>query len=174
MICIDKCICLFIFYNSYCTVSWLFTEYDVARGILKIQCKTWKFRAMSYSINSKAIIIASSYFAIFIHFVKLFTLLSLTFASFWRYIFIAHLRSSLNIMKLSLVLVILLWLQEPIVTLPVTKGTLIWIRCGLVQFYIISTELWLYLRVKLLSGYSMLQTLVLVSSPEPKAHKVSL
>ena len=32
------------------------TEYDVARGILKFQCKTWEVRATSYSVNSKAII----------------------------------------------------------------------------------------------------------------------
>ena len=31
------------------------TEYDVARGILKFQCKTWEGRATSYSVNSKAI-----------------------------------------------------------------------------------------------------------------------
>ena len=37
------------------TVVWLFTEYDVARAILKFQCKTWEFRATSYSVNSKAI-----------------------------------------------------------------------------------------------------------------------
>ena len=33
----------------------LFTEYDVARGILNFQRKTWEFRAMSYSTNSQAI-----------------------------------------------------------------------------------------------------------------------
>ena len=31
---------------------WLFTEYDVAWGILKFQCKTWEFRATSYSVNN--------------------------------------------------------------------------------------------------------------------------
>ena len=39
-----------------CTVAWLFTEYGVARGILKFQCKTWKFRTTWYSVNSQAII----------------------------------------------------------------------------------------------------------------------
>ena len=38
-----------------CTVAWLFTEY-VAWGILKCQCKTWGFRATSYSVNSQAVI----------------------------------------------------------------------------------------------------------------------
>ena len=38
------------------TVAGLFTEFDVARGILKFQCKTWEFRAASYSVNSQAII----------------------------------------------------------------------------------------------------------------------
>ena len=38
------------------TVAWLFTEYDVARGILKFQWKTWEFRATSYSVNGHAII----------------------------------------------------------------------------------------------------------------------
>ena len=33
------------------TVAWLFTEYDVAWGILKFQCKTWEFHAMSYSVK---------------------------------------------------------------------------------------------------------------------------
>ena len=33
-----------------------FTEYDVTRGILKWLCKTWKFRAASYSVNSQGII----------------------------------------------------------------------------------------------------------------------
>ena len=64
------------------------------------------------------------HFAIFVDSVKLFTLLSLIFMSFRRYIFLylySALRSSLNIMKLSLVLVILLWLQEPIITSPVTS-----------------------------------------------------
>ena len=37
-------------------VAWLFIEYDVARGILKFQCKTWEFRATSYSVNSQGII----------------------------------------------------------------------------------------------------------------------
>ena len=37
-------------------VAWLFTEYDVAWGILKFQCKTWEFRITSYSVNSQAII----------------------------------------------------------------------------------------------------------------------
>ena len=32
--------------------QWLFTQYDVARGILKFQCKTWEFRATSYSVNN--------------------------------------------------------------------------------------------------------------------------
>ena len=32
----------------------LFTEYDVARGILKFQCKTWEFRSTSYYVNSQA------------------------------------------------------------------------------------------------------------------------
>ena len=36
----------------------MFTEYDVARGILKFQCKTWEFRATSYSVNSQTIIAA--------------------------------------------------------------------------------------------------------------------
>ena len=58
-------------YNSYCRsslhsnmkswykkqVAWLFTEYDVARGILQFQCKTWEFRAASYSVNSQTIIV---------------------------------------------------------------------------------------------------------------------
>ena len=35
------------------TVAWLVTEYDVAWGILKFQCKTWEFRATSYSVNSR-------------------------------------------------------------------------------------------------------------------------
>ena len=34
----------------------MFTVYDVARGILKLQCKPWEFRATSYSVNSQAII----------------------------------------------------------------------------------------------------------------------
>ena len=38
------------------TVAWLFTEHDVARGILKFQCKTWEFLATSYSVNSQVII----------------------------------------------------------------------------------------------------------------------
>ena len=38
------------------TVAWLFTEYDLARGILKFQCKTWEFHATSYSVKSQAII----------------------------------------------------------------------------------------------------------------------
>ena len=33
------------------TVACLFTEYDVARGILRFQCKTWEFRATSYSVK---------------------------------------------------------------------------------------------------------------------------
>ena len=33
----------------------LFTEYEVARGILKFQCKTWQFRATSYSVNIQVI-----------------------------------------------------------------------------------------------------------------------
>ena len=33
------------------TVTWLFTEYDVARGILKFQCKTWEVHATSYSVK---------------------------------------------------------------------------------------------------------------------------
>ena len=37
-------------------VALMFTEYDVARGILKFQCKTWEFRATSYSVNSQATI----------------------------------------------------------------------------------------------------------------------
>ena len=37
-------------------VTLLFTEYDVARGILKLLCKTWEFRATSYSVNSPGII----------------------------------------------------------------------------------------------------------------------
>ena len=40
------------------TVAWLFTEFDVQRGILKFQYKTWEFRATSYSVNSGAIILA--------------------------------------------------------------------------------------------------------------------
>ena len=43
---------------AFLQVARLFTEYDVARGILKFQCKTWEFRATSYSVNSKAIILA--------------------------------------------------------------------------------------------------------------------
>ena len=43
------------------TVAWLFTEYDVARGILKFQYKTWEFRGTSYSINSQAIILVLRY-----------------------------------------------------------------------------------------------------------------
>ena len=35
----------------------MFTEYDVARGILKLQCKTREFRATSYSVNKHAIIL---------------------------------------------------------------------------------------------------------------------
>ena len=38
------------------TVVLLFTEYYVARGILKSLCKTWEFRATSYSVNSQGII----------------------------------------------------------------------------------------------------------------------
>ena len=34
--------------KEYCG---LFTEYDVARGILKLQCKTWEFCATSYSVK---------------------------------------------------------------------------------------------------------------------------
>ena len=37
-------------------VAWLFTEYEVALGILSFQCKTWEFRATSYSVNSQTII----------------------------------------------------------------------------------------------------------------------
>ena len=39
---------------SSCTMAWLFTEYDIARGILKFQCKIWEFRAKSYSVNGQA------------------------------------------------------------------------------------------------------------------------
>ena len=39
------------------TEAWLFTEYDVARGILKFRCKTWEFRGTSYSVTSQAIIL---------------------------------------------------------------------------------------------------------------------
>ena len=35
--------------NIFNKVVWLFTEYDVARGILKVECKTWEIRATSYS-----------------------------------------------------------------------------------------------------------------------------
>ena len=38
------------------TVALLFTEYYVARGILKLLCKTWEFPATSYSVNSQGII----------------------------------------------------------------------------------------------------------------------
>ena len=38
------------------TVAWLFTEYEVARGILSFQCKTWEFRGTSYSVTSQTII----------------------------------------------------------------------------------------------------------------------
>ena len=31
--------------------SGLTTEYDVARGVLKSQCKIWEFRATSYSVK---------------------------------------------------------------------------------------------------------------------------
>ena len=41
----------------HATVAWLFTEYDVARGIPKFQYQTWEFRATSYSVNSQAIIL---------------------------------------------------------------------------------------------------------------------
>ena len=34
----------------------MFTEYDVAQGIVKFQFKTWGFRATLYSVNSQAII----------------------------------------------------------------------------------------------------------------------
>ena len=34
-------------------VALVFTEYDVAREILKLPCKTWIFRATSYSVNSQ-------------------------------------------------------------------------------------------------------------------------
>ena len=47
-----KCI---ISWQHFRWVVWLFTEYDVAWGILKFQCKTWEFRGTSYSLNSKAI-----------------------------------------------------------------------------------------------------------------------
>ena len=31
----------------------MFSDYDVARGVLKLQCKTCGFHARSYSVNSK-------------------------------------------------------------------------------------------------------------------------
>ena len=36
-------------------MAWLFTEYEVAWGILKFQCKTWELLATSYLVNSQAI-----------------------------------------------------------------------------------------------------------------------
>ena len=43
---------LFTYWPFRCINRWLLTEYEVARGILKFQCKTWKFRVTSYSVNS--------------------------------------------------------------------------------------------------------------------------
>ena len=39
-------------------VAWLFAKYDVARGILKLLCKTWEFRATSCSVNSQGILLS--------------------------------------------------------------------------------------------------------------------
>ena len=43
---------LFTYWPLRCINRWLLTEYEVARGILKFQCKTWKFRVTSYSVNN--------------------------------------------------------------------------------------------------------------------------
>ena len=41
--------CVFFFWGGGVQICYssLFTEYDVARGILKFQCKTWEFRDTS-------------------------------------------------------------------------------------------------------------------------------
>ena len=44
-------------FNLGSIVSYLFTEHDVARGILKVLGKIWEFRATSYSVNSQGIIV---------------------------------------------------------------------------------------------------------------------
>ena len=42
-------------YEQNATVACLFTEYGVARGLLKFQCKTWELLGPSFSVYIQAI-----------------------------------------------------------------------------------------------------------------------